>query len=210
MYSRPSASQMRLFSPRSMKRGVPPTARNARTGELTPPGIVFRERSNSRSFFEDMSAEQPREIPRAPFDVRRIEQGADHGNRIDPRFDHGLRVLARNPSDRNDGASQARLRFAVQGQGRSRRAGLGAGGKGATEGDIVRAGAACSYRKVELVVARRPQELVRAQPRPRRGDRHVLAAEVQAVGAERFRQIEVVVDDEGKRSAPTACTSAAR
>src|SRR5512143_1669706 len=30
-----------------MKRGVPPTARNARTGELTPPGITRWARSNS-------------------------------------------------------------------------------------------------------------------------------------------------------------------
>ena len=30
-----------------MKRGVPPTARNARTGELTPPGVTRGARSNS-------------------------------------------------------------------------------------------------------------------------------------------------------------------
>jgi hypothetical protein len=30
-----------------MKRGAPPTLRNARTGELTPPGIKRRARSNS-------------------------------------------------------------------------------------------------------------------------------------------------------------------
>src|SRR5215212_8242192 len=29
-----------------MNRGVPPTARNARTGELTPPGTMARARSN--------------------------------------------------------------------------------------------------------------------------------------------------------------------
>src|SRR3954469_12733170 len=34
-------------SPWAMKRGVPPTARKARTGELTPPGITRRARSNS-------------------------------------------------------------------------------------------------------------------------------------------------------------------
>src|SRR4051812_17652053 len=32
-----------------MKRGVPPTARNARTGELTPPGMTRRARSKSSS-----------------------------------------------------------------------------------------------------------------------------------------------------------------
>ncbi len=30
-----------------MNRGVPPTARNARTGEFTPPGITCCARSNS-------------------------------------------------------------------------------------------------------------------------------------------------------------------
>src|ERR1700745_870526 len=33
-----------------MKRGVPPTARKARTGELTPPGMTPRARSNSAAF----------------------------------------------------------------------------------------------------------------------------------------------------------------
>jgi hypothetical protein len=32
-----------------MKRGVPPTARNARTGELTPPGVSSRARLNKAS-----------------------------------------------------------------------------------------------------------------------------------------------------------------
>jgi hypothetical protein len=31
----------------SMKRGVPPTDPNARTGELTPPGIIVFARANS-------------------------------------------------------------------------------------------------------------------------------------------------------------------
>ena len=35
---------------RAMKRGVPPTARNARTGELTPPGMTRWARSNSSAF----------------------------------------------------------------------------------------------------------------------------------------------------------------
>ena len=32
-----------------MKRGVPPTAVNARTGEFTPPGVTARARSNQAS-----------------------------------------------------------------------------------------------------------------------------------------------------------------
>ena len=32
-----------------MKRGVPPTARKARTGEFTPPGVTAQARANSAS-----------------------------------------------------------------------------------------------------------------------------------------------------------------
>src|SRR5205814_2144378 len=47
MYSAPSASQRRAPRPRVKKTGSPPTARNARTGELTPPGMLRLARSNS-------------------------------------------------------------------------------------------------------------------------------------------------------------------
>src|SRR6201996_901298 len=43
-------------SPRAMKRGVPPTARNARTGELTPPGMTFWARSNNASLVDTARA----------------------------------------------------------------------------------------------------------------------------------------------------------
>ena len=45
-YSRPSASYSRGPVPAIMNRGVPPTARNARTGEFTPPGVTAWARSN--------------------------------------------------------------------------------------------------------------------------------------------------------------------
>ena len=45
-YRRPSASVSQQPWPRTMNRGVPPTARKARTGELTPPGTMVRARSN--------------------------------------------------------------------------------------------------------------------------------------------------------------------
>ena len=44
-YSRPSTSVRYGPRPLAMKRGVPPTARKARTGELTPPGVTARARS---------------------------------------------------------------------------------------------------------------------------------------------------------------------
>src|SRR3954451_15547735 len=46
-YSLPSTSNRYAPCARSMNRGVPPTALNARTGELTPPGVTARARSNS-------------------------------------------------------------------------------------------------------------------------------------------------------------------
>src|SRR4051812_34466838 len=49
MYSLPSSSYRRDPLPRRMNRGVPPTLRNARTGEFTPPGMRNFARSNSSS-----------------------------------------------------------------------------------------------------------------------------------------------------------------
>src|SRR3954451_18623038 len=46
-YSLPSTSNRYAPCARSMNRGVPPTALNARTGELTPPGVTPRARSKS-------------------------------------------------------------------------------------------------------------------------------------------------------------------
>src|SRR5574337_2004083 len=43
-----------------MKRGVPPTARNARTGELTPPGITRWARANSASLVVGTSVDTAR------------------------------------------------------------------------------------------------------------------------------------------------------
>src|SRR6266516_1776087 len=48
MYSFSSASQMWDPLPRTMNGGSPPTERNARTGEFTPPGIMLSARCCSR------------------------------------------------------------------------------------------------------------------------------------------------------------------
>ena len=48
-YSAPSASVRYGPFAETIKRGVPPTEPNARTGELTPPGISWRARSKSSS-----------------------------------------------------------------------------------------------------------------------------------------------------------------
>ena len=46
-YSLPSTSVSHAPAAERMKRGVPPTALKARTGELTPPGVTARARSKS-------------------------------------------------------------------------------------------------------------------------------------------------------------------
>src|SRR5436189_4064299 len=49
MYSLPSTSQTRAPWALLTKKGSPPTARNARTGELTPPGMYFNASLNSEA-----------------------------------------------------------------------------------------------------------------------------------------------------------------
>ena len=48
-YSLPSTSVSQAPRAEAMKRGVPPTASNARTGEFTPPGVTARARPKSSS-----------------------------------------------------------------------------------------------------------------------------------------------------------------
>src|SRR5437667_12810257 len=52
MYSWPSTSQTRAPLARSTKKGWPPTARKARTGEFTPPGIYLSASAKSCSDWE--------------------------------------------------------------------------------------------------------------------------------------------------------------
>src|SRR3954462_15674179 len=52
MYSFPSTSQIRRPSPRATEKGSPPTLRNARTGEFTPPGMRLVARANRSAEWE--------------------------------------------------------------------------------------------------------------------------------------------------------------
>ena len=57
-YSLPSTSVSQAPAAERMKRGVPPTASNARTGEFTPPGVTARARAKSSPEADvDMSEE---------------------------------------------------------------------------------------------------------------------------------------------------------
>src|SRR5260221_13310029 len=84
MYSRPSSSTRRAPRPSRKNTGVPPTARNARTGELTPPGISRWDRSNSSLLRSYMgirgceAVEKARERGRCAAHVGVIEKRRDH------------------------------------------------------------------------------------------------------------------------------------
>src|ERR1035441_6327503 len=77
MYSFPSTSNRCEPSPRAMKSGYPPTARNARTGEFTPPGIFNSARRNSSSDFVCVMRSRPRGHPVAALLALLIRLGHD-------------------------------------------------------------------------------------------------------------------------------------
>src|SRR6187397_594699 len=98
MYWRPSSSVSRLALPSRRKTGVPPTARKARTGEFTPPGISASERSNRlrlRSYIVGSVRRivEVREASRGEADVGRIEEGRDHGDHLGAGSDHGCGIV---------------------------------------------------------------------------------------------------------------------
>ena len=67
-YSLPSASVTYGPLPETMKRGVPPTAPNARTGEFTPPGVTAWPRANHSALWEISSC-----VTRSPYDGLRTQ-----------------------------------------------------------------------------------------------------------------------------------------
>src|SRR4029077_11914616 len=98
MYSAPSASHTRAPWPRVKKRGVPPTARNARTGELTPPGIVRCARAKSSSFLltvQPRSIEHAGDAARGALDFGQVvmrDHGREHRTGVDARRDEHARI----------------------------------------------------------------------------------------------------------------------
>src|SRR5512135_1107873 len=88
-----------------MNRGVPPTERNARTGEFTPPGMDFCARSNSCSlrFMALLSfVEQVHQFGRGPAWVVGIEHGADQRGGMRARFCDFMDVATVDAADRDD------------------------------------------------------------------------------------------------------------
>src|SRR3954470_7231423 len=75
-YSWPSASVRYGPRPDTMNLGVPPTARKARTGEFTPPGVTALARANSAS---DAGASLAEVMPSS---CRQQQAAADLGQRL--------------------------------------------------------------------------------------------------------------------------------
>src|SRR5438093_11715207 len=71
MYSLPSTSQIFAPSPRATKNGAPPTLRNARTGELTPPGMRSCARVKSSDDREFKKKRSTFNVQRSTFNVQR-------------------------------------------------------------------------------------------------------------------------------------------
>src|SRR2546426_7299398 len=76
MYWLPSASQRWEPCPRTMNGGSPPTARKARTGEFTPPGIICSARSYNLRDCSSLRAMVP---PRPPINIAAGNSGAAGG-----------------------------------------------------------------------------------------------------------------------------------
>ena|SRR6266496_1019441 len=78
MYLFPSTSQTRAPSERATKNGSPPTLRNARTGELTPPGMRCCARVKS-------SDDREFKKKRSTLNVQRSTPKSEKLSRLSPR-----------------------------------------------------------------------------------------------------------------------------
>src|SRR5882672_496583 len=106
MYSRPSSSTRRAPRPSRKNTGVPPTARKARTGEFTPPGMSSRERSKSarlRSYMGCRILEKVGEGARRGAHIGCLEYRRDHGEHVGPGIDGGFRIRGIDATDRGYG-----------------------------------------------------------------------------------------------------------
>src|SRR2546423_10874422 len=99
MYSWPSTSQTRDPFALSTKNGCPPTARNARTGEFTPPGMYFSASAKSSSdfFFDIMPNLQPEKVTVPPCNrVIHVTPQIPPSSPFPPvkLFSHALEIIA--------------------------------------------------------------------------------------------------------------------
>src|SRR5260221_2615272 len=159
MYSRPSSSTRREPRASRKKTGVPPTARNARTGEFTPPGISSHDRSNSSRLGSYIGGsitgwiEESRDRVRRGTHVRGAKDRPDYGHQVGARIDRFERVIRGDAADGDNRQARDFLRFAEQRKGCRDRARLGRRGKHASDRDIVGARIRGETRAARFVVA---------------------------------------------------------
>src|SRR5438045_1279813 len=135
MYSRPSSSVRRAPRPERKKSGVPPTARKARTGEFTPPGMRACERSKRLRLRSYIGSSGSREVveacdaARGCANVGGVEDGGNDGEHVGARLGRGMGVACVNAADRGDRQpAGGRARLLDQGERRTHRAWLGGRG----------------------------------------------------------------------------------
>ena len=130
-------------------------------------------------------------------DVGLSEHALDDREHVGAGFDQGRAIFRCNAADRNDGNPELRSRRMQQLRRRAYRAGLGAGGKEAAEGDVVRAVLFGRERAFEFVVARHTNQFVIANQCARRAQLHVFTPEMHAVGSGFHRQGDIIVNEKG-------------
>src|SRR5690606_12610583 len=202
----PSASHIYGPAARSMKRGVPPTERKARTGELTPPGMTRAARSKRASLrdmflpYKGVSKGASSSITQGLDEtlglgrqVRVRKQRADHGNGVGACLSSLGCVLRRDAANGNQRDAVAGTRgLLVQPAANLRHAAqrrvdgfrLGGRDKEGAERDVVGARRQRLLDVGELVVARGAKQEVCARGLAGLAQVAVGFAQVRAVGAD--------------------------
>ena len=198
MYTLPSASQICAPRPRLINGGVPPTERNARTGELTPPGVKqLRRAKQFLAFsFSVMNRIALRIRASGGRNVGRVENSAE------------ITATASAPASINCGALVCVIPpIATIGTSSFRFA-----SEEAMSGDALhpaspatekncrtrrnRRRRACPVRALDRVVARSADQFRAARARSRARENGVFAAQMHAAASTSARELQIVVDDE--------------
>src|SRR5450759_586550 len=148
--------------PSRKKIGVPPTPRNARTGEFTPPGMSRWESSNSFWLRSSMMKKSSESFGAgAALDlVIAVKKCTDHGNGIRATGNKCTRIGGSNTAD-GHGIEAVLARRGKQIDAGSGRFRLGGGGEATPEGDIICALFRGSLSEATIVVAGYPYDTVR-------------------------------------------------
>src|SRR5581483_6351549 len=180
-----------------MKRGVPPTARNARTGEFTPPGMLRWARWNSEServidawtgtgsgivaVWAAASGEMRRIGRGCRTHVARAEHPFDRRDAVRSRVDQLGHAVGRDAADRANRQRHARTHGSQEIQRRFGRVRLGAGWIEAADRDVRRAGLERCQRTIERIRAGDADDAVLAADASGLDQRRIGSSEMNAV-----------------------------